>query len=244
MNNTFEINSNFNETFTEDCNIFLHVNNCNEIKYSIIDSNCNVFVLIDVMNNIDIVENIDIINSNANFYYIDLNDTDFSFKSNINIYRNSVVNVNTILIGSNNKKIIFNTTNVEDHSEFEIHNNVIGLEKSDFSLEVIGNILKKSPYSKCIQKTHCLSVGEPINMRVLPVLNIDNENVVASHSLSSGTIDSNILYYLNSRGFTKAEALKLIVSSFLSLPENIIDTFKYANIDNLFNRKVESLCLM
>ena len=244
MNKSFVIKSDFNETFTEDCNIFFDIQDCKNIKYTIKDSNCNIFVYFNLKNNSLINENIEIINSSVNYYYIDLNDKEFTFNSNINVYRNSDVNVNTILIGSNNKKLEFNNTNVEDHSNFEIHNNVIGLEESDFSLKVIGNILKKSPYSKCIQKTHCLSVGEKINISVLPILNIDNENVVASHSLSSGTIDSNILYYLNSRGFTKAEALKLIVSSYLSLPDDVINTFKFANIDELFNRKVGSLCLI
>lgn len=244
MNKIYEIKSSFNETFDNDCNIVLNIKDDCDIKYVFKNCNASVFVNIDLSKEAIINENVDIINSNVHFYYVDLNNLKFNFISNMNVYRDSDVYVDSILLASNLKNIKFNATNIEDHSNFEIHNNVIGLKDSDYSLEIIGNILKKSPYSKCIQKTHCLSIGEPINLKVLPVLNIDNENVIASHSLSSGTIDSNILYYLNSRGFTKEDALKLIVSSYLSLPGEVNDIFNFAGVNDSFDERVKDLCLM
>lgn len=242
MNKVFNINTDFNETITEDSNLFLNIEDCKSVKYVIKDSNCNIFTFINSKN--DILENIEIINSNINMYYIELNNSDINFKSNISVYKNSDVNINTILLASNKKKLTFDITNIEDHSSCEIHNKVVGIEDADYKLEIIGNILKNSPYSKCIQKTNSITVGNPKNMHILPILNIDNENVVAAHSLSSGTIDDDIMYYLNARGVSKEEALKLIIESYLSLPDDVNDTFKFADIENLYKRKVDSLCLM
>lgn len=244
MNKVINVDSIFNETIVGDANIFFNINSDSTLNYTIKDSNANIFVYYDVNKNTQINEKIEVINSIVHFYYIDLNMCAFNVNSNMNVYRNSDVYVDTILIAADLKNITFNAVNIEDHSNFEIHNNVIGLKDSSFSLNVVGNILKKSPYSKCIQKTHCLSVGEPINMKVLPVLNIDNENVIASHSLSSGTIDSNILYYLNSRGFNKKEALNLIISSYLSLSDDVLSIFEFADVQNIFNGKAKDLCLI
>ena len=242
MKKVFEINKDFDETITVDSDLFLNITNCNNIKYSIKDCNCNVFVFINTNNNIN--EQIEIINSNVNMYYIELNNNDFNFNSKISVYKNSDVNINTILLASFKKKLIFDITNVEDHSSCEIHNNVLGLDKADYTLEVIGNILKKSPYSKCIQKTHSITIGSPEKMHILPILNIDNENVIAAHSLSSGTIDDSIMYYLNARGISKDKAIKLIISSYLSLPEDVLNTYQFANLNELYKRKVDSLCLI
>lgn len=242
MNKVFEINSDFNETITEDSNILLNVNDCKNIRYTIKDSNCNIIVFINSNNNVK--ENIEIINSTVNMYYIELNNADFNFVSDINVYRNADVKINTILLASYKKNLKFNITNVEDHSNCEIFNNVVGLDKTDYTLEIIGNILKQSPYSKCIQKTHSITVGNPEKMHILPILNIDNENVIAAHSLSSGTIDQSIMYYLNARGISKDNAVKLIIDSYLSIPEDITNVYKFANLDEVYKRKVGSLCLM
>ena len=242
MKKVFNINSDFNETINEDSDLFLNIENCNSIKYSINNCVCNIFVFINSKNNIN--EEIDIINSNVNMCYIELNNNDFNFNSKISVYKNSDVNINTILLASFKKKLKFDITNIEDHSSCEIHNNVLGLDKTDYTLEVVGNILKKSPYSKCIQKTHSITIGNPEKMHILPILNIDNDNVIAAHSLSSGTIDNVVMYYLNARGISKDDAIKLIVSSYLSLPKEIINLYKFANLDELYKKKVESLCLI
>lgn len=242
MEKNYEVKSNFNADINEDSNIFLNIVDDSNIKYTIKNCSCNIFVYIDCKN--EVKENIDIVNSNVNYYYVELNNNDISFNSNINVYDGSNVNINTILLASNSKVFNFNITNIEKNSNCEIYNDVIGLDKADFSLNVIGNILKNSPYSKCIQKTHCLSIGKPSKLLILPILNIDNENVVASHSLSSGTVDDKIMYYLNARGLSNSEAIKLILKSYLSLPQNIIDIFSFANIADIFNSRVESLCLM
>lgn len=242
MNKVFDINSDIDEIITENSNILFNVNNCNNITYTIKDSTCNIFVFINSKNSIN--EKVNIINSVVNIYYIELNNYDFSFNSDINIYRNSDVKINTILLASYKKNLKFNITNIEDHSDCEIFNSVIGLENADYTLEIIGNILKNSPYSKCIQKTHSITVGNPEKIHILPILNIDNENVIAAHSLSSGTVDDNIMYYLNARGISKNDAIKLIIDSYLSIPENISSIFTFANIDDLYKRKVDALCLM
>lgn len=49
-----------------------------------------------------------------------------------------------------------------------------------------------------------------------PILKIDYDDVHASHGCAIGTIDSNEIYYLMSRGLTKEDALKIICKSLIN----------------------------
>ena len=52
------------------------------------------------------------------------------------------------------------------------------------------------------------------------------------------------MYYLNARGISKDKALKLIIESYLSIPNDVMDTFNFADANSIYKRKVDSLCLM
>ena len=99
--------------------------------------------------------------------------------------------------------------------------------------------------SKCHQKSHCLTIDNPKKARVLPVLNIDEDDVEASHSLSSGTIDEEILFYMNSRGLDKKNALNLILKSYLMPNDNYYDAFDSGKlIQEKAIQKVDEICSM
>ena len=49
-----------------------------------------------------------------------------------------------------------------------------------------------------------------------PILLIDEDDVMAGHAASAGRVDPVQLYYLMSRGISKAEAERLIIYGFLA----------------------------
>lgn len=67
--------------------------------------------------------------------------------------------------------------------------------------------------------------------RSIPSLEIDENEVKAGHAATTGQVDENILFYLQSRGLDRKEAEKLIVSGFFEpiireLPEDLRLTIK------------------
>ena len=81
--------------------------------------------------------------------------------------------------------------------------------------------------------------------RVLPVLNIDENDVEASHSLASGTIDEEILFYMNSRGMDKKDALNLILRSYLMPGDDNYGSFEQGKeIQERAISKVDEICSM
>ena len=65
-------------------------------------------------------------------------------------------------------------------------------------------------------KFKVLLLGKNARATVDPELEIDSNDVKASHSASIGQVDSEQLFYLMSRGINKNKAVELIVKAFLA----------------------------
>lgn len=62
-----------------------------------------------------------------------------------------------------------------------------------------------------------LVVGNGIRNHSEPTLNIEANDVTASHASSMGRVDENQIYYLRSRGLSREESQNLLIESFLSI---------------------------
>lgn len=240
LNNDFELKLNESSTIT----LFIESSNIN-IRYELMDGDYNILVFNNADSETNIVESGYIRNSKVNITYIELNSYEFNQDNSIDIYENSSLNVNSIYLGINKKHIVFNMNNLEFNSTSMINNNVVCLYDADFELDVIGNIKKGAKESKCHQKSQCLTFESPKKAKILPVLNIDENDVEASHSLSSGTIDEEVLFYMNSRGLNKKEALGLLLVSYLMPSEEFYKNFiDGLEMKEIADKKVNKICSM
>lgn len=70
----------------------------------------------------------------------------------------------------------------------------------------------------------CMLLSDRARSISLPMLLCKEEEVEGSHSASAGKIDTKELFYIMSRGFSKLEAMKLIVrTKFNKILEKIED---------------------
>lgn len=248
MNKLFTLDSNdkFDLKFDSNETITLVVNTDKPtINYQLKDGNYHILIYINSTKDVELIEEGNVINSNVEVTYVELNDHVFKQKTNIDLLNNSNVNIRTIYLGINSKNIDFDLVHKEKDSELNITNNVVCLDNSDVVLNVVGTILKGAKRSKCHQKNHCLTVDNPKRAKVLPVLNIDENDVEASHSLSSGTIDEEVLFYMNARGLSKKEALNLMIMSYLLPSKEVFEEFENGiELYELSERRVKELCLM
>ena len=177
--------------------------------------------------------------------YFDIENSNFKQNSTYSLAKGATLDVKTIYLARNSKDITFDITNHEGMSRVDIDNSVVALKDADFNMNVIGNVVKGAKGSIHHQKNRCLTIDKLNKALIRPILNIDENDVEASHAMSSGTIDENILYYMNSRGLNRHEALVLMVAGYLTLNEQfykdyqIIDEIK-AEIEG----KGSELCLM
>ena len=224
------------------CTIIITNSEAN-IEYKLKDGEYKILIFNDFDGDLVLNDSGVIDNSNVVINYLQLEKANLVQNTTIKVNKGSSLSINTTYLGANKKEIIFDLYNEGSDSSVEIANNIVCLDAADFSLDCIGTIVKGASRSKCHQKSHCLTIDSPLRARVLPVLNIDEDDVEASHSLSSGTIDEEVLYYMNSRGLSSRDALGLILKSYLMPSDNYYDGFEMGKqIQEDAIKKVENIC--
>lgn len=82
------------------------------------------------------------------------------------------------------------------------------------------------------EKEFCLLLSDKAVSKSLPMLLSGEEDATGSHSASSGQVDENLLFYLMSRGFSKAEAKATLVRAKFQ-----------KHIDKIFDERTKNLVL-
>lgn len=213
------------------------------IDYAIDGGQVKVLILNDFMGDVLINDSGYVKNhGKLEITYIDLNKFNYNQVSHVDVYQDSILNITSKYLAINNKVIKMDYINREKYSEINIDNSCVALDNSDFLLECIGKIEKGAKASKNHQKSRCLIIDKPKRSNIQPILLIDENDVEASHSLSSGTIDQDVLYYLNSRGISYKQAMILLIHSYLLIDEEILNEYglDQSILDEL-NLKVEEI---
>lgn len=214
------------------------------IEYSF-KNDCSVLIFADVEKDLTLNETGKVEGCEVKLNYLQLDNNNLKQDVNIDVYQNANLVVNSTYLGVNQKIVHYNLVNKESNSKTFITNNAVCLKDSDFVLDCVGTIEKGSKHSSCHQKNRCLTMDSPKKAKVLPVLNIDENDVEASHSLSCGTIDEEVLFYMNSRGLNKNESLNLILKSYLMPNDSFYEEFIDGNkIQEKAILKVDTLCSM
>lgn len=192
------------------------------IEYQI-NSSCNI-VYIGQMENITLRDNGYIDEDlEVNVSYINLEKGFYSQKSKIDVRKGATLNVISKYLCIDDKKIDLNYINKDRYSEVNIDNSCVCLDNSSLELDCTGKIDKGAKASKNHQSSRCLTIDNPRKAQVKPILLIDENDVEASHSLSSGTIDQDVLFYLYSRGISYHDAMILFIHSYLLPQEEVFN---------------------
>ena len=106
----------------------------------------------------------------------------------------------------------------------------VPLNESVLNINTNGIVLNGSKQSNISQKTKGILLSQESGISANPLLQIDEFDCLASHGAGIGAIDEEDLYYLMSRGLTKASSEKLIIGGFVNpiyeaLPEGEIKEF-------------------
>lgn len=97
-----------------------------------------------------------------------------------------------------------------------LNTNAIILDYGRLRMDVEGKIEKGNRGSTTHQMTRILNLGKQTKGIVFPKLLIDENDVEASHAASVGQVNEEHLFYLQSRGLNKHEALRLMIQGYLA----------------------------
>lgn len=155
---------------------------------------------------------------------------DFGGKNSItNYYSNIIGNVadnslNTIYLGSKDQVFDLNYIAELRGEKSNIDIQVEGALKDKAKKHFKGTIDFKKGCKKATgnEAENCMLLSDTARSLALPMLLCSEEEVEGNHSSSAGKVGDKELFYIMSRGFTKKEAMKLMVKAkFNKILENI-----------------------
>ncbi len=217
----------FNDEFTqifieENANVTIDFVNFKDlINVDIIqgnNSNCAVRFLLE--NNKKDVKMHALLNNNSNLevFFADYTHGDTSVQSNVELLgEHAKTNFEFTTLGKNSEKkkydISFDHKSNNTYSNFECFG--VAMDESFLKINGISHIEKDMTKSETHQKVKVILFDETSRAIANPILKIDCDDIIASHACAIGSLNSNHIFYLLSRGLTIEEARKLITTGYL-----------------------------
>jgi len=123
-----------------------------------------------------------------------------------------------LILVKSGQKLNFETITQINSSNTKGNISIKAVVMPNSSLTLKG-IIKVSPKINQVEaflKHAILLIGKNSTAVSIPELEIESHDVKVSHSSTIGQIDSDQLFYLMSRGFSRLQSTKIIINSFLS----------------------------
>lgn len=109
-----------------------------------------------------------------------------------------------------------------------MENYAVVQEHGSYHMEACGKIVKGAHSSESHQASRVLTLGTQQESEVIPLLLIDENEVKASHATTVGQPDEHQLYYLQTRGLTRQQALGLLTIGYLLPITELLDNEELA----------------
>ena len=145
--------------------------------------------------------------------------------------------------GNNNQQFDINVESVHSKGNTQSSMNHRGVlndsAKSIFRGTV--NIAKNSASSVGHQRADILLMGENAKCDAVPILDVENDEVICSHGVTVGQLDPEQIFYLLSRGLDESLAKQMLIAGFLDPIARDINHEEIRNkFSNIINEKLKS----
>lgn len=184
--------------------------------------------------------------SKAVIAHAELNNADTNLETEYELLEEgSELNALSVSLSAVKKIFHQNTIHKAGNTTAHINNYGVVMAHGLTDMVVKNTIEKGSHGSSTHQTSRLLTYDRTAIGKILPILYIYDNDVAASHAATLGQPDEEQLYYLQSRGLARSEALKLITTGYLLPITKIIDN---PEIDELLKQEIEEKvsqgCLM
>lgn len=216
----------------EDNKMVMNINKNSKIDFNDYECNeliCNIEENVEVFF-IDINSNIQkyIFNcmKNSNIEINKFNSNDISYSININLYENSSSKLVISTIANNANNVDINVKHIGEKTYSKCINN--GVVKNGSILYNVKGIIEKGSINSTVLQESKIITKDVKNATIKPILIINETPEEANHSASIGYYNEDELFYLESRGIEKKQAIELLNKGLLT------SNFRYKEkIENL-----------
>ncbi|MCR5787055.1 MAG: SufD family Fe-S cluster assembly protein [Acholeplasmatales bacterium] len=206
-----------------DCDVVINVNDNINAKILLINSASNVTVNLGNYANVQFdtlvfesKKNKLVFNLSENAYlllnYLSNLSSENDLEINLNGYKANALVKYLIVNKNNNSNFNAHINHNAKETTSDITNYGVSLGESRIIFDTVGKINKGMAKSVCHQLTRGVINGDHASVLSRPILLIDEYDVKANHGTAIGRLSDRELYYLMSRGLTKEESYKLLLS--------------------------------
>ncbi|XMB86933.1 SufD family Fe-S cluster assembly protein [Mycoplasmatota bacterium WC44] len=149
--------------------------------------------------------------------------------------------IKTVAIAEQGQKQNINTAteHLAKMTSSDITNQGVAVDKAKLVFNNFGKIHNGNSESKAFQSTRGIILNKDASISANPFLLIDEYDVEAGHGATIGKFDDDSLFYLMSRGLSKADAEKLIVNGFIvPILESIENEFLKDQFKHIIDSKL------
>lgn len=187
--------------------------------------------------NIELLEGSEVL-----FHFLSLDDNHLIQDTNFHLQKNTSLNIKSNYLVSKDKTVAIKVYHHDKRSLADMDNSAIIKDGAKANFKAFGHIDNGASGSKHHQKTRCLTIDDVNRSQIEPILQIYENDVEASHAMSLGTVDEDVMYYLNTRGLNYSQALALICESYLSNDYSFLkDENAIKEVEELTREKVNNL---
>lgn len=160
----------------------------------------------------------------------------FEFKK-----RNSRLNFFTFIIGKGDQSFPFETISNHKAKNTYAHYHIRGalLDKAKIDYKGDIKIGKKAQHADTYLANHTLMLSDRTKTKTIPCLEIEADRVKAGHAATIGRVDTNMMFYLKSRGIDKKAGKNILIKGFLSADIKLIPDKKTRD---LITQKLSKIC--
>ena len=153
--------------------------------------------------------------------------------------------ISTATLVNAKKKYDMQVVNFAPHTFGDMKNYAVVLKNGSLMIDAVGKIVKGAYGSESHQTSRAMSFEEGQKATILPELLIDENDVQASHAMSMGRVDDDVLYYMMSRGLTVQQCTSLISAGYLMPIADVIGNEELKNrLHAELERKLGEICSM
>lgn len=158
-------------------------------------------------------------NAMVNWYNVDLGDSNTALSTRSMLLEPHAESRMTGIVvgkGESQKDISYETFHSAPDTVTSVLVRTAVLDKAKVIYRALTHIASGSKRAKVDQAEKSIMLGTQARFDGIPSLWIDEDDVIASHSASSGMVDEQAMFYLESRGIPQTQAEKLITDGFIA----------------------------
>ncbi len=188
-------------------------------------SKVTILTINHCLGKLDFKENIELLaGSQVEVAHCELSDGDSNIQSAYNLQEEGAsLHVLTASLTGTRKIFEQKTYHQKGNTTSNVDNYGVVLAKGNCEMVVENTITKGAHNSATHQTSRLLTNDKSARGKILPILNIYDNEVEASHAATLGQPNEDQLYYLCSRGLSRKQAMDLIVVGYLLPITQVID---------------------